>query len=210
VTSKKPTLKAPASTTSKKPASDYPNVNVETRAELRDWLRKNHTKASGVWLVTKKKSAGGAIAWNDIVEECLCVGWVDSLPRKLDDERTMILVAPRKPKSNWSAKNKEHVRRLQAEGLMLPSGLFAVELAKKNGGWTALDAVCALTVPTDLEDAFRRYPCAKAYWDAFPPSSRRGILEWIANAKKPETRSARVAQTAALAAKNERANQWRG
>lgn len=92
---------------------------------------------------------------------------------------------------------------------MLKAGLAKVENAKASGTWNALDAVEALEVPPDLERALAKRKGATAYWDAFPRSVKRGILEWILQAKKPETREKRVTETADKAALNERANQWR-
>lgn len=189
-------------------AEAYPCFEATSRADLRSWLLANHASSAGVWLVTRKRSAGGAIGWNGIVEELLCFGWVDSLPRKLDAERSMLLVTPRKAKSKWSAKNKEHVRNLQRRGLMHAAGHAAVEVAQKNGMWEALDAVSALVVPADLAAALAAHAAASRHWNAFPPSTRRGILEWIESAKRAETRAARIAETARLAQDNVRTHQW--
>jgi uncharacterized protein YdeI (YjbR/CyaY-like superfamily) len=93
---------------------------------------------------------------------------------------------------------------------MAPAGLAKVDAAKADGSWTFLDAVESLEVPDDLATALADRPGAKAFFDAFPRSVKRGILEWIARAKRPETRAKRVGETARLAAENERANQWRG
>lgn len=147
---------------------------------------------------------------DDLVEEALAFGWVDSLPRKLDDERTMLLVSPRKPGSNWSAVNKARIDKMASAGLMHPAGVAKIEQAKADGSWTALDAVHRLEVPDDLSAAFDRHPGSAEAFAAFPPSTRRGILEWIGNARRPETRAARIAETADKAARGERANQWRG
>ncbi len=193
----------------KKAAADYPRVNIESRAALRAWFAANHRSATGVWLVTMKRSVGGVVTWNDIVEEALCVGWVDSLPRKLDATHTMLLVTPRKPQSNWSAKNKAHVAALEAQGLMRTAGRAAIEVAKANGRWDALNDVTAMKVPADLAAALANHPNAKRHWDAFPPSTKRGILEWIGLAKQATTRATRVSETARLANENIRANQWR-
>lgn len=191
-------------------ATDYPRVEIATRAELRAWFAANHSLATGVWLVTTKRTAGGRVTWNDIVEEALCVGWVDSLPRKLNATTTMLLVTPRKPQSNWSAKNKAHVAALEAQGLMRAAGTAAVALAKASGRWDALYDVTALKVPADLAAAFTQYADALKNWEAFPASTKRGILEWISLAKRDATRAARVDETARLANDNIRANQWRG
>jgi len=134
---------------------------------------------------------------------------VDSRLGKVDEQRTKLYFAPRRPRSAWSASNKARIAGLTAAGLMAPAGIAAVERATSNGTWEALDAVERLEVPADLEAALDAAPPAADYWAAFPRSVRRGILEWIALAKRPETRAARVEETARLAARNERANQWR-
>jgi uncharacterized protein YdeI (YjbR/CyaY-like superfamily) len=186
------------------------SVHPLTRDEWRAWLEKNHTRDEGVWLISYKKAAKKqTVSYDEAVEEALCFGWVDSKPGKLDDERTMLYFAPRKRGSKWSKPNKERVARLTEAGLMASAGLAKVEAAKRDGTWTALDAVEALEVPPDLAAALALYPKAAEYWDAFPRSVKRGILEWILNAKKPETRAKRVGETARLASENKRANQWR-
>ena len=112
------------------------------------------------------------------------------------------------PRSEWSAKNQAHVADLERRSLMQPAGAAAVALARRNGTWDALDAVSALVIPADLAKALAAHPPATTSWNAFPPSARRGILEWIENARRAETRAARVEETARLAKENRRANQW--
>ncbi|MCB0153188.1 MAG: YdeI/OmpD-associated family protein [Anaerolineae bacterium] len=191
-------------------ANNNQQVQIESRAEWRAWLEKNHSQPAGIWLVTFKKHCGEKyVSYDDIVEEALCFGWVDSLPRKLDADRSMLWLAPRKAGSNWSKLNKERVERMLAAGLMTPAGLAKIEGAKADGSWQALDAVEALEIPPDLADALAAYDAAGANFEAFPRSAKRGILEWISNAKRPETRAKRIAETARLAQDNIRANQWR-
>lgn len=192
---------------------NLPQIHPDDRAAWRDWLIRHHADWPGgsIWLVFWKASSGKArLTYAEAVEEALCFGWIDSLPRRLDDERSRLLMSPRKAKSAWSALNKERAERMIAEERMMPAGLALIELAKKNGLWTKLDAVDALIVPDDLAAALTAQPLARAHFDAFPRSVRRGILEWIIQARRPETRAARIEQTATLAARNERANQWRG
>lgn len=199
----------------RRPPSPNPKVppnatHPKSRAAWRAWLAKHHTRAEGVWLISYKKGTGKPrVDYEAAVEEALCFGWVDSLPRRLDDERTMLYFAPRKPGSGWSRPNKERVARLQAAGLMAPAGLAKVEAAQRDGSWAKLDAVEALDLPPDLTAALAAFPDARAHWDAFPRSVKRGILEWILAAKRPETRARRIAETSRLAQRNERANQWR-
>lgn len=189
----------------------FERIEVTTRAQWRDWLSANHPQSESVWVVTFKKGASRPrVPYDDLVEEALAFGWVDSLPRKLDEERTMLLMSPRKPGSNWSAVNKARIETMTEAGLMHPAGLAKIEQAKADGSWSALDAVDRLEVPADLAAAFAERSGSAEAFAAFPPSTRRGILEWIGNAKRPETRAARIAETAEKAARGERANQWRG
>lgn len=191
-------------------SDDYEQTAVESREGWRAWLKANHATQPGVWAVTWKRGGDGPyVAYPDIVEEALCFGWVDSRPRTLDDHRSQLLVTPRKPGSGWSRPNKERVERLEADGLMAAAGLAAVEAAKADGSWTALDAVEDLVEPGDLAAALDDDPDARRHWDAFPRSAKRAILEWISTAKRDETRAKRVGETARLAAENVRANQWR-
>jgi uncharacterized protein YdeI (YjbR/CyaY-like superfamily) len=186
------------------------SIHPKTRAEWRAWLEQNHTRTQGVWLISYKKGTGKPrFQYDEAVEEALCFGWIDSKPNKLDEERSLLWFAPRKRGTGWSKQNKERVERLIEQGLMMPAGLAKVEAAKEDGSWNALDAIEALEIPPDLEEALTAYSEAKQNFEAFPRSAKRGILEWIVSAKKPETRAKRVAETAQLAAQNLRANQWR-
>ena len=189
-------------------AEGYELVHAETRTEWRRWLAANHASSPGVWLVSWRTATGKpAVGYAQSVEEALCVGWIDSLNRTIDDERTQQLFTPRRPGSRWSRSNKERVERLLADGLIEPAGLAAIEAAKASGAWTALDEVENLVVPDDLAAALAAHPAAAEHWEAFPPSVRRAILVWILDAKRPETRARRIAETASEAAAGRRANQ---
>jgi uncharacterized protein YdeI (YjbR/CyaY-like superfamily) len=186
------------------------SVHPETRAEWRRWLEENHTRAEGVWLIRYKVAAGKPrIEYDEAVEEALCFGWIDSKPRKLDDERAMQWFAPRLSGTGWSKLNKERVAKLLAAGQMAPAGRAKVQAAQEDGSWNALDAVETLEVPPDLAAALAVSPPAEQYFDGFSRSVKRSILEWIGNARTAETRARRVEETARLAAQNIRANQWR-
>lgn len=190
-------------------ADGKPWVHPLIRAAWRTWLLANHETSNGVHLVTWRKATGRpSVAYGEAVEEALCVGWVDSIAGKLDQDRSTLWFTKRRPKSGWSRPNKERVERLLADGLMLPAGLAAIEEAKRRGTWSLLDEVEDLVVPDDLVAAFAARLPARANWDVFSRSARRGILEWIVQAKRPETRARRVEETATLAARNEKANQW--
>lgn len=186
------------------------SVHPTSLKEWRAWLAKHHARDEGVWLITYKKgSQRPRVEYDDAVTEAICFGWIDSKPRKLDDERSMLWYAPRKAGSGWSRLNKERVARAIATHRMTAAGLARVNEAKKDGSWVALDAVENLHIPQDLAAAFSKHKPAAKLFDAFPRSVKRSILEWIGNAKTPQTRAKRVEETARLAAANVRANQWR-
>lgn len=181
-------------------------VDVTSRAQWRAWLGRHHGQGESVWVVTWKKGRGPHVPYGDIRDEALCFGWIDSRPAKLDEDRSMLLLSPRRAGSAWSGVNKARVAALEAEGRMAAPGRARVEAAKRDGTWTALDTATALAVPPDLARALRRHPPAAERFAAFPPSARRGILEWIAAARRPETRARRIEETASLAARGVRAN----
>jgi uncharacterized protein YdeI (YjbR/CyaY-like superfamily) len=186
------------------------SIHPKTRAEWRTWLSEHQNQTSGVWLISYKKAAGKPqFDYDAAVEEALCFGWIDSKPNKLDEERTMLWFAPRKPGTGWSKPNKDRIERAIANGQMTPAGMSKIEAAKLDGSWSKLDAVENLEIPDDLSAALADYPPAPENFNAFPRSVKRGILEWIVNAKTTPTREKRILETATLAAQNLRANQWR-
>lgn len=188
---------------------DRPRLEVTSREQWRAWLEANAGTSDGVWLVTYKRGRGPYLPYAEVVREAIAFGWVDSLPRTLDDDRTMRQLTPRRPGSSWSAVNKAHVESLAREGLMTPAGWAAVERAKADGSWERLDDVESLSEPTDLSAALDAHPQARAHWDAFPRSAKRAVLEWIGTAKTDATRAKRIRQTVDEAAVGRRANQWR-
>jgi uncharacterized protein YdeI (YjbR/CyaY-like superfamily) len=182
------------------PAADSaPILTIRSRADLRAWLAENHATSRAVWLATFKKHHPDYLAYEPQVEELLCWGWIDSVTRALDADRSMILVAPRNPKSAWSAINKAHVARARASGAMTPAGEAKIAAALANGQWDFLNDVDALIDPPDLTAALTATGTA-AFWAAQPHSVRRGTLEWIKTAKTPETRAKRIADVTDSAA----------
>lgn len=157
---------------------DLKRVTVQSRAEWRAWLSEHHASSGSIWLVRYKKASGKPhVGYDEVVEEALCFGWIDSRPAKLDEERSMLLLSPRKPGSAWSLLNKQRVARLDA-----------------------------LVYPDDLTAALQADEQASRNFESFNRSSRRGILEWIQTAKRSETRAARIAATVRLAREGIRAS----
>jgi len=177
----------------------FERVEIASREELRQWLQENHLQSESIWLVISKKSvANRYVPYDAIVEEALCFGWVDSRVAKLDAERSMLLLSPRRAGSRWSRPNKERIARLTEQGQMHPLGIAAVERARADGTWDALDEVEDCMEPEDLASALTGI--SRANWEAFPRSIRRGTLEWLLSAKTAATRRKRIESIVRLAA----------
>jgi uncharacterized protein YdeI (YjbR/CyaY-like superfamily) len=180
---------------------------AKSQKEWRNWLKQNHNKEKSVWLIIyKKASSTPSVYYSEAVDEALCFGWIDSKPNKRDANSYYQYFSKRNPKSNWSKVNKIKVAKLLAKELIAPAGLEAIAIAKKNGTWEALDEIEELLVPKDLQNLFDKDLIAYQNWQNFPPSAKRGILEWILNAKRQETRLKRIETTVKLAKNNVKAN----
>ncbi len=173
-------------------------IPIPSRAALRAWLATHHAQSGTVWLVIWKQPDPRHVPYPLIVEELLCWGWIDSLPRKLDDTRSMLRASPRNPKSAWSAVNKAHVERARTSGAMTAAGEALIAAAIAGGQWDALNDVEAGVVHDDLATALEQAG-AMPVWDAYPRSVKRGTLEQIAAAKTAPTRAARIAEVASSA-----------
>jgi uncharacterized protein YdeI (YjbR/CyaY-like superfamily) len=181
----------------------------KSRKAWRKWLEQNHAKEQSVWLIMYRKETGvPSVYYSEAVDEALCFGWIDSKPNKRDDESYYQFFSRRKPKSVWSLINKKKVEVLLQQGLITPAGMAAIETAQQNGSWAALDAVDALAIPAEMEALLRKNKKAATNFHAFPPSAKKGILQWIQGAKTTTTRIKRITETVTLAAQNIRANQY--
>lgn len=184
---------------------DLDQVLVTSRSQWRGWLEQNASTSPSIWLVTHKRASGKpAPTYDDIVEEALCFGWIDSTIRTRDPDTSMLLLSPRKPRSTWAATNKARVERLIASGLMTERGMRAVEVARANGSWELLDSVERLEVPDDLAAALDAQPASRAFFDAMPPGARKQSLWYVASAKRPATRAARIERIVTAAGEGRR------
>ena len=135
------------------------SVHPLSRDAWRAWLGEHHEHDDGVWFVRYKKATGKpSVSYDEAVDEAICFGWIDSLPRSLDAERSMLYFAPRTPGSGWSRVNKARVTRMTEAGQMTPAGQAKIDAAIADGSWYALDDVENLVVPDDLTAAFDAYP----------------------------------------------------
>ena len=184
-------------------------TSAKSQKEWRKWLEKNHEKENAVWLINAKKDSGiASVNYPQAVDEALCFGWIDAVANKKDEDSFYQYFTKRKPKSKWSKINKAKVAQFIKEGKMASAGMAMVELAKATGTWDALNEVEELIIPDDMLKLFKKNKVAFENWKTFSRSIQRGILEWISNAKKEETRNKRIVETISLAEKNIKANQY--
>ncbi len=173
-------------------------LEVKTRAEWRQWLVENHATETELWLVFRKQSTGApSVPYEDTVEEALCFGWIDSIIKRLDEDRYVRKYTPRKPGSVWSVPNRRRIDKMIKAGLMTPPGLAPIEAAKASGDWeksSTRPEVQLDVVPQELADALAGNAQAGEFFQTLAPSYRRIYILWIATAKKPETRQRRTAE----------------
>jgi uncharacterized protein YdeI (YjbR/CyaY-like superfamily) len=144
-------------------------VHPETRAAWHARLARHHARGEGVWLVEWKTATGRPrVGYDAAVEEALCFGSVDGRVNALDAERSLLWFAPRKPRTGWSAPNKDRVERMIAARLMTAAGLAKAESGKADGTWSKLDAVEAPQAHEDLAAALAAHPPAATPWGALP------------------------------------------
>ena len=171
-----------------------PELDIRTRQRWRAWLAKHHASSAGVWLVLHKAHTGvEAIAHVDALREALCYGWIDSLVRRLDDDRYAIKFTPRKPASKWSDINRTHWMELDRLGLLAAPGRAA---APTENRYAARPKIPEL--PRYIAVAFKRNPDAWRRFQSFASSHRRNFVVWIHMAKRPETREKRIRESIAL------------
>ncbi len=183
---------------------NFEKVEITTQDQLREWLAAHHTQEEGVWLVTYKKSAPDKyVSTSQVLDELLCFGWIDGVRRKLDGDRTMQLITPRRAQ-HWSKTYKERAAKLIEEGKMHEAGLQSIAASKASGLWTFMDDVDNLVVPDDLAAALARYAHARTFFDAINDSSKRFVLRWIKLAKTDKTRKSRLEKIALLSSKGEK------
>ena len=171
-------------------------LDVRTRAKWRAWLAKHHKSSRGVWLVFHKADTGvKSLPYEDFVREALCFGWIDSLVKRLDDDRFAIKVTPRKVTSNWSDINRRRWTELKTAGLLTPAGLAA---APTENTYAPKPDIPEL--PGYIANAIKSSPEAWSFFLTLPRRERRNFVVWIHIAKRPETRERRIRESIALLA----------
>lgn len=174
---------------------DRPVLLFADAAEFRDWLEVHHTTDDGAWVALAKKHVPAPkLDWPAAVREALCVGWIDSQARRLDDDYTMQRFTPRRPGSIWSTINVAAVEELVAAGLMRPAGLAAFEARRADRTGVYSFEAEARDLPAAYADLLAGDQRASRFWAAATPSYRRLATHWVLSAKQEATRDRRMAQ----------------
>jgi len=178
---------------------------AKNRLEWHQWLKEHYNSSLGVWLIYYKKNTGKPrVEYEEVVEEALKYGWIDSKTKFIDEERYMQVFTPRKPGSVWSKSNKGRIKKLIKNGQMKPAGLEKINTAKKDGSWTILNDIEDLIIPEDLKNTLKQNTVAYKNFEAFTDSTKKQVLYWITSAKMKDTRLRRIKKTVELAAKNKK------
>jgi uncharacterized protein YdeI (YjbR/CyaY-like superfamily) len=179
---------------------------VTNRNDWRNWLEKNHDAAKEVWLIYYKKHTGKpSISYEDTVEEALCFGWVDSILKRLDDDRCARKFTPRKSSSSWSESNKKRAEKMIREQRMTETGMERIREARERGEWSrAREVRKELAVPSFIQEALAENEKARAFFETLANSYKRQIVGWVSSAKKEETRARRLTEVIGLLEKNQK------
>ena len=178
---------------------NFIQIEINSKKELREWLTKNLRQKESVWLVTFKKHIPDKyVSVQEVLDELLCFGWIDGIRRKLDDDKTMQLIAPRQVQ-HWTKTYKDRYAKLEKMGLVTEAGKQSVLVSKKNGLWDFMDDVDKLIKPVDFLKCLEENPPASQNFDAINNSSKRFMLRYIKIAKTPVTRLKRITEIALLA-----------
>lgn len=176
--------------------AQLPTLEVKDRRQWRAWLAAHHESSAGIWLVFHKHHTGRqSMPLEDAVREALCFGWIDSLIKRLDDDRYAVKVTPRRPTSKWSAINRRRWSELKESGLLAPAGLAA---APTEHTYAPRPRIPEL--PDYIASAFKADAKAWKFFRELAPTHRRQFVVWIHTAKRAETRERRIRESLAMLA----------
>src|SRR5579871_334066 len=184
---------------------DLPVIAFKSQEAWHDWLATQAPDSEGLWMKLAKKSSGHvSISRSDAIDTALCHGWIDGQLDGFDDKYSLVRFTPRRPTSKWSERNRTRALQLIELGRMLPAGMKEIERAQKDGRWEAAYAPQSTAeVPPDLRAALAKNKKAGKFFETLSRANRYAILYRVHNAKKAETRAARIEKFIAMLAAGE-------
>ena len=179
---------------------------VTNRKNWRAWLEKNNDTAKEVWLIYyKKHTRKPSISYEASVEEALCYGWVDSIIKRLDDDRCARKFTSRKGNSVWSESNKRRAEKMIREGSMTEIGMAKIKEARARGEWSKIREVSKeLIVPPFIQNTLAQNEKARLYFETLANSYKRQIVRWVSSAQREETKTRRLTEVISLLEKNQK------
>jgi uncharacterized protein YdeI (YjbR/CyaY-like superfamily) len=182
----------------------YPSLHVSSSREWRKWLQQNNSNQTEIWLeIRKKGSTVSGISYDDALNEALCFGWIDGKMKSMNKDMYVLRFSPRRKNSIWSMANRQRAESLVAAGRMRKSGLAAIEQARANGRWSsAYSSKVKPDTPSDLEQRLSQNPQAWRNFQDMAISYQTMYIQWILDAKRPQTRSRRIAEVVRRAQQN--------
>ena len=178
-------------------ATKLTTLEVRSREEWRKWLKEHHASESAIWLVfRKRRTAEPSVSYDDAVGEALCFGWIDSLVKRLDDDRYARKFTPRKPDSKWSSINRRRYAELQARGLLAPPGVERAPTARSGDA----PRPSVSTIPPYIRKQLEANPPVWEFFEQLAPSCRRAYIAWIDSAKREETKEKRLREAIGMMA----------
>jgi uncharacterized protein YdeI (YjbR/CyaY-like superfamily) len=186
--------------------TDLPVMDFPDQAAFEAWLEAEHSTAPGVYVRLAKKGAGvPSVTYAELVESCLCFGWIDGRSNRLDDRFYLQRLTPRRARSVWSQRNVDAVEALLEGGRMRPSGIAAVEAARADGRWErAYAGAKDITVPDDLASALDADPAVRAAFESLDGANRYAVLWRVHTAGTEATRAKRIAALVQMLAEGRR------
>src|SRR5690349_21624260 len=176
-----------------KPPRPEDVIFFETPAELRAWFEANHETAAELWLgYHRKRSGRPSVTWQEVVDQELCFGWIDSVRYSLDGDRSAQRITPRRKRSVWSAVNIRRFRELEALGLVHPAGRLAFEARDESRSRIYSYENRQLGLDAEKEAAFRKNKAAWSFFESQAPWYRKTAAYWVMSAKRDETRDRRL------------------
>jgi uncharacterized protein YdeI (YjbR/CyaY-like superfamily) len=181
-------------------------VAFSTAEALEQWLAQNHAKSNGIWVRFYKKGSGvPSVSYDEALDLGLCFGWIDGQLKKCDEASWLRKFSPRRPKSVWSKRNREHAERLIRAGQMQPTGLEEIEAAKQDGRWNAAyDSASQMVIPDDFLKELAKNEQAEAFFKTLNRANLYAITWRLQTAKKPETRQKRLQAILAMLANGQK------
>ena len=173
---------------------DLPTLRFASDEAFTSWLAKHHKVSSGIWIqLFKIKSGVPTITYAAALDVALCYGWIDGQKKPYDAESWLQKFTPRRRKSIWSKRNREHVERLDKLGMMKAAGIEEVEAAKADGRWEqAYESSSNMIVPADFLKELAKNKKAEAFFRTLNKTNIYSIVWRLQTAKKPETREKRL------------------